>query len=91
MVDICNQSDCIIKNQRSEIKGMQEKEKIHPSRSHSGITQQAWWCQTVILRDEKKKSIPQDHSLASLGKPRDAWQWPWGRIFLSIPHTHDRF
>ena len=41
MVDICNQSDCIIKNQRSEIKGMQEKEKIHPSGSHSGITRQA--------------------------------------------------
>ena len=27
----------------------------------------------------------------SLSKPRDANQWSAGRIFLSYPHTHDRF
>ena len=43
MADVCNQSDCIIKNPRLEMKGTQEKEslmdvwgrykKIHPSAS----------------------------------------------------------
>ena len=28
MADICNRNDCIIKNQRSEMKGLQEKESI---------------------------------------------------------------
>ena len=28
MADVCNRSDCIIKNPRSEMKGMQEKESI---------------------------------------------------------------
>ena len=38
-----------------------------------------------------EKSVPRVHSLTSLGKPRDARQKPSGRIFLSTPHTHDRF
>ena len=38
-----------------------------------------------------RKSVPQDHSLTWLGKPRDARQLTSGRIFLSTPHTHDRF
>ena len=25
------------------------------------------------------------------GKPCDARQWPSGQVFLSTPHTHDRF
>ena len=50
MVDVSNRSDCIIKNPRSEMKRMQEKEsilnmrgrqKILPSGSQSGITRQA--------------------------------------------------
>ena len=58
MADVCNQSDRIIKNQLSEMKGMQEKEsimgvmdrqKFRPSESQSDITRQASWCQTVIL------------------------------------------
>ena len=28
MVDVCNQSDCIIKNPHLEMKGMQEKESV---------------------------------------------------------------
>ena len=38
-----------------------------------------------------EKSIPRYHWLSSLGKPRDANRWSSGRIFLSYPHTHDRF
>ena len=38
-----------------------------------------------------KKSVPWDHRLSSLGKPRDAKRGSSGRIFLSHPHTHDRF
>ena len=34
-----------------------------------------------------EKSVPQDHRLSSVRKPRDE---PIGRIFLSHPHTHDR-
>ena len=40
---------------------------------------------------EDEKSAPRDHSLASLGKPRDVRQWPSGQIFLSAPHTHNRY
>ena len=36
-------------------------------------------------------SVPRDHHLSSLGKPRDAKRWSSGRIFLSDPHTHDDF
>ena len=38
-----------------------------------------------------EKSVPRDHRLSSLGKPRDANRRSLGRIFLSYPHTHDRF
>ena len=38
-----------------------------------------------------EKSVPCDHRLASLDKPRDAKRLSSGRIFLSYPHTHDRF
>ena len=38
-----------------------------------------------------EKSVPQDHHLSSLRKPRDAKRWSSGQIFLSHPHTHDRF
>ena len=38
-----------------------------------------------------EKSVPWDHCLSSLDKPRDAKQRSSGRIFLSYPHTHDRF
>ena len=43
-----------------------------------------------VLGVNRKISVPRDHSLASLGKPRDAGQWFSGRIFLSTPHAHDR-
>ena len=38
-----------------------------------------------------EKSVLRDHRLSSLGKPRDAKRRSSGRIFLSYPHTHDRF
>ena len=38
-----------------------------------------------------EKSVPQDHHLSSLGKPRDAKRRSSGQIFLSYPHTYDRF
>ena len=38
-----------------------------------------------------EKSVPQHRRLSSLGKPRDAKQRSSGQIFLSYPHTHDRF
>ena len=38
-----------------------------------------------------EKSVSRDHSLTSLGKPRDARQLPSRRTFISTPHTHDRF
>ena len=37
-----------------------------------------------------EKSVPCDHRLSSLGKPRDAIHRSSGPIFLSYPHTHDR-
>ena len=40
--------------------------------------------------DRKIKSVPRDHNLASLGKPRDARQWSSERSFLSTPRTNDR-
>ena len=43
------------------------------------------WAQGV------ENPVPRDHCLASLGKLRDARQWSSGRIFLSTPHTTDRF
>ena len=38
-----------------------------------------------------EKSVPPDHHLSSLGKPRESNQWSSGRIFLSHPHTHDGY
>ena len=38
-----------------------------------------------------EKSVPRDHRLSSLGKPRDAKRWSSERIFLSYPHTPDGF
>ena len=36
-----------------------------------------------------EKSVTRDHCSASLGKPRDADQWPSWQIFLSTPYIHD--
>ena len=38
-----------------------------------------------------EKSVTRDHCPASLGKPRDADQWPSWQIFLSTPYTHERY
>ena len=38
-----------------------------------------------------EKSFSRDHRLSLLGKPRDAKRRSSGRIFLSYPHTHNRF
>ena len=38
-----------------------------------------------------EKSVPRDHRLSTLGKPRDAKRRSSGRMFLFYPHTHDRF
>ena len=38
-----------------------------------------------------EKSVPRDHRLSSLGKPRDAKRRSSGQIFLSYPHTHGGF
>ena len=35
-----------------------------------------------------KTSVPHDHRLISLGKPRDATRWSSERIFLSHPYTN---
>ena len=43
------------------------------------------------FEDGIEKSVPRDHRLSSLGKPRDANRWSSGWIFLSHPHTYDRF
>ena len=53
MADVSNRSDCIIKNLRSKMKCVQEKEPI------------------MDLRGDRKIR-PSNHSLAALGKPRDA-------------------
>ena len=53
-----------------------------------------WWARKrnhYSSEDEIEKSVPRDHRMSSLGKPRDANRWSSGRIFLSHPHTHDRF
>ena len=38
-----------------------------------------------------EKSVPRSHRLSSLGKPRDANGRYSGRIFLSLPYSHDGF
>ena len=47
--------------------------------------------ESIMGKRDIEKSVPRDHSLTLLGKSRGARQSPSGRIFLSIPHTHDRF
>ena len=71
---------------------------IRPSGSPFVITRQASWCQTAILGTDFFYpilriflSVPRDHRLSSLGKPRDAKRRSLGWIFLSYPHTHDIF
>ena len=51
-----------------------------------------WWARKIInylCEGRIEKSVPQDHSLSSLGKLCDAKQQSSGQIFLSYPHTHD--
>ena len=53
-----------------------------------------WWERKIIhysCENGIEKSVPRDHRSSSLGKPRDANRWSSERIFLSHPHTHDRF
>ena len=51
-----------------------------------------WWARIhYSCEDGIEKSVPRDHRLSLLGKLRDANRWSSGRIFLSQPHTHDRF
>ena len=53
-----------------------------------------WWARKWIhylCEGKIEKSVPQDHRSSSLSKPRDAKQRSSGQIFLSYPHTHDRF
>ena len=42
-----------------------------------------------LCEDGIEKSVPRDHCLSSLGKPRDANRRSSGQIFLSHLHTHD--
>ena len=44
-----------------------------------------------MYEDRIEKAVSRDHRLSSLGKPRDAKRQSTGKIFLSYPHTHDRF
>ena len=45
----------------------------------------------IRVKGRIEKSVPRNHGLSSLGKPRDAKRRSSARIFLSYPHTHDRF
>ena len=45
----------------------------------------------LVCEGRKEKSVPRDHLLSSLGKPRDAKWRSSGQIFLPYPHTHDKF
>ena len=52
------------------------------------------WARKILYyscEGRREKSVPRDNRLSSLGKPSDAKRWSSGRIFLSYPHTHDRF
>ena len=70
--------------------------KLHLSilgTSGSLFKKKQWWARKRIhysCEGRIENSVPRDHRLSSLGKPRDAKQWSSGRIFLSYPHTHDR-
>ena len=51
-----------------------------------------WWERKrihALCADGIEKFVPHDHRLSSLGKPRDANRWSWGRIFQSHSHIHD--
>ena len=59
---------------------------------------QMWWIKRYARKSIYhgcmvwiEKSVTQDHCSASLGKPRDADQWPSWQIFLSTPYTHERY
>ena len=41
--------------------------------------------------EQEKESVPRNHRLSSLGKPRDAKRRSSEHIFLTYPHTYDRF
>ena len=45
----------------------------------------------LILWGWYRKIRPSQSPMSSLGKPRDANRWSSRWIFLSHPHTHDRF
>ena len=47
--------------------------------------------ESIIRVRVEEKSVPWDHCLSSLGKPRDAKQQSSARIVLYYHHTHDRF
>ena len=44
-----------------------------------------------VCEDGIEITVPRDHHLSSIGKPRDANWWSFGRIFLSHFHNHDGF
>ena len=53
-----------------------------------------WWARKRIqfsCEGMIEESVPPDYPLSSLGKRPDAKRWSSGQIFLSHPHTHDRF
>ena len=57
------------------------------------LKKKQWWARKIIhylCEGRIEKSVPWDHRLSSLGKPRDAKRRSSGRIFLSYPHIHDR-
>ena len=47
--------------------------------------------QTFLCEGGIEKSVTRDHRLSSVGKPRGANRCSSVHIFLSHPHTHDRF
>ena len=74
--------------------------KLHRSLRVQGLLQlilklkKQWWSEKRIhfsCEGRIEKSVPRNHRLSSLGKPRDAKRRSSGLIFLSYPHTHDRF
>ena len=46
--------------------------------------------ESILCAGQIENSVHRDHSLTSLGKPRDVRQKPSGWIFLSTPHNDDR-
>ena len=77
---------CISAYSRSETFVWGWDRKIYPSRSPFAITRQILWARKRIYYSYEngiEKSVPRDHHLSSLGKPRDANRWSSGQIFLS--------